>query len=153
MDIYHWLHAQVGQLFERKICTSGLDGSPLSQEGLCITVHQHMDHCAGVARIMNMMDWGEATEFVTFGQVGKEEVDEATDVYMLIAPQNIVGNTILTVRIPAHVHHFARENVQVSLPPATLHCGAWIAARSQPLFGTPCASCMCCTSWRECLSL
>jgi hypothetical protein len=44
------------------------------------------------------MDWGEATEFVSFGQVGKDEVDDTTDVYILVAPQNIVGNTIMTVR-------------------------------------------------------
>jgi hypothetical protein len=49
---------------------------------------------------MSVMDWGDATEFVTFGKVGKEEVDKATDVYVLIAPQNIVGNTIMTVHPP-----------------------------------------------------
>lgn len=47
---------------------------------------------------MSVMEWGDATEFVTFGKVGKDEVDEATDVYILVAPQNIVGNTIMTVR-------------------------------------------------------
>jgi hypothetical protein len=50
----------------------------------------------GVARIMKVMDWGEAESFVSFGAVSKEDVDEQTDVFLLIAPQNIVGSTIMT---------------------------------------------------------
>jgi hypothetical protein len=51
---------------------------------------------AGVSRIMSVMDWGEAAEFLTFGAAGRSQVDSATDVYILVAPQNIVGNTIMT---------------------------------------------------------
>ena len=47
------------------------------------------------ARIMTAMDWGEATDFVRFGAVGGEHVDEC-EYYILIAPQNVVGNTIMT---------------------------------------------------------
>ena len=53
---------------------------------------------------MTQMDWGDAQEFVRFGAVGGEHVDDC-DFYILIAPQNVVGNTIMTgltdmVRIP-----------------------------------------------------
>lgn len=41
------------------------------------------------------MDWGEATDFVRFGAVGAAHVDEC-EYYILIAPQNVVGNTIMT---------------------------------------------------------
>ena len=41
------------------------------------------------------MDWGEAQDFVHFGAVGGEHVDDC-DYYILIAPQNVVGNTIMT---------------------------------------------------------
>ena len=44
---------------------------------------------------MTMMDWGDIGEFVTFGQVGHDQIDDAS-YYILIAPQNVVGNTILT---------------------------------------------------------
>ena len=50
---------------------------------------------AGVDRIMKQMDWGEAAEFVTFGAVGAEHVDDTTDVYLVIAPQNTVGVSII----------------------------------------------------------
>eukprot|EP01024_Parvocaulis_polyphysoides_P018965 TRINITY_DN1847_c0_g1_i1.p1 TRINITY_DN1847_c0_g1~~TRINITY_DN1847_c0_g1_i1.p1 ORF type:complete len:329 (-),score=40.58 TRINITY_DN1847_c0_g1_i1:50-1036(-) len=50
---------------------------------------------SGVRQIMEMMDWGELEQFVTFGQVGADQVDDA-DYYVLIAPQNIVGGVIVT---------------------------------------------------------
>ena len=49
--------------------------------------------CSG--RIMTQMDWGEAQDFVRFGAVGGDHVDDC-DYYILIAPQNVVGNTIMT---------------------------------------------------------
>ena len=41
------------------------------------------------------MDWGDAQDFVRFGAVGGQHVDDC-DYYILIAPQNVVGNTIMT---------------------------------------------------------
>lgn len=66
-----------------------------------------------------MMDWGDATEFVTFGAVGEEEVDDSTDVYILIAPQNIVGNTILT-GLGEHVRSPADTDPNISRKPAVV---------------------------------
>ena len=42
------------------------------------------------------MDWGGVADKVTFGEVSAEDADDAADVFLLIAPQNIVGNTIMT---------------------------------------------------------
>ncbi|KAL3145428.1 hypothetical protein ABBQ38_001673 [Trebouxia sp. C0009 RCD-2024] len=50
---------------------------------------------SGVRKIMNMMDWGDIGEFVSFGEVGRDQIDDAA-YYILIAPQNVVGSTILT---------------------------------------------------------
>lgn len=44
---------------------------------------------------MNMMDWGDIGEFVSFGEVGRDQIDKAS-YYILVAPQNVVGTTILT---------------------------------------------------------
>lgn len=43
-----------------------------------------------------MMDWGDAEEFVSFGEVSAEDADCEADVFLLIAPQNVVGSTIMT---------------------------------------------------------
>lgn len=45
---------------------------------------------------MELMDWGTAGESVAFGEVSKEEAEADADVFVLIAPQNVVGNTIMT---------------------------------------------------------
>ena len=50
---------------------------------------------SGVRKIMNMMDWGDIGDFVSFGEVGRDQIDDAS-YYILIAPQNVVGSTILT---------------------------------------------------------
>ena len=41
------------------------------------------------------MDWGDIGDFVSFGEVGRDQIDDAS-YYILIAPQNVVGSTILT---------------------------------------------------------
>ena len=51
---------------------------------------------AGVRKIMEVMDWGDMKEFVQFGEVRATEVDDICSYYLLIAPQNIVGSTIMT---------------------------------------------------------
>lgn len=50
---------------------------------------------SGVRRIMEAMDWGDAINFVSFGEVGAAQIDDH-DYYILISPQNVVGNTIMT---------------------------------------------------------
>ena len=51
---------------------------------------------SGVRRIMEAMDWGDIVDFVSFGQVGADQIDAGVDHYILICPQNVVGSTIMT---------------------------------------------------------
>lgn len=48
----------------------------------------------GVSRIMKQMDWGSAAPFMSTGNIGAGEV-EGSDAFVLIAPQNIVGYSIV----------------------------------------------------------
>lgn len=50
---------------------------------------------SGVRRIMENMDWGDVFEFVSFGNVGSDHLDDSTH-YVIVAPQNVVGSTIMT---------------------------------------------------------
>ncbi|EIE24349.1 hypothetical protein COCSUDRAFT_65858 [Coccomyxa subellipsoidea C-169] len=50
---------------------------------------------SGVRRIMENMDWGEVFEFVSFGNVGSDHLDDSA-YYVIVAPQNVVGSTIMT---------------------------------------------------------
>ena len=43
---------------------------------------------------MKAMDWGPAAPFLATGQIGAEEV-EGADAFVLVAPQNIVGHSIV----------------------------------------------------------
>ena len=49
---------------------------------------------SGVRRIMDNMDWGDALDFVSFGHVNPDQLDDA-DFYILVAPQNVVGSPII----------------------------------------------------------
>jgi adenylate kinase len=49
---------------------------------------------SGVMRIMKAMEWGEAGDFISLGNLGANEVPSA-DVFILIAPQNISGASVL----------------------------------------------------------
>lgn len=49
----------------------------------------------GIMRILELMDWGEAEEFISLGSIGPEVPREEDDYYILIAPQNIVGYSVL----------------------------------------------------------
>ncbi len=44
---------------------------------------------------MENMDWGEVFEFVSFGNVGSDHLDDSA-YYVIVAPQNVVGSTIMT---------------------------------------------------------
>nr|XP_027066191.1 adenylate kinase 5, chloroplastic isoform X1 [Coffea arabica] len=53
---------------------------------------------AGSRKILEFMDWGEygaKDTFIKIGSIGAKEVDEEDDMYILVAPQNAVGNCII----------------------------------------------------------
>ena len=43
---------------------------------------------------MDNMDWGEALDFVSFGHVNPDQLDDS-DIYILVATQNVVGSPII----------------------------------------------------------
>ncbi|KAL5547667.1 hypothetical protein UlMin_002898 [Ulmus minor] len=53
---------------------------------------------AGTRTILEFMDWGDygaMGTFVNIGSIGAKEVDEKDDLFILVAPQNAVGNCII----------------------------------------------------------
>ncbi|KAJ1257868.1 hypothetical protein BS78_10G029300 [Paspalum vaginatum] len=53
---------------------------------------------AGTRKILEFMDWGDygaKGTFINIGAVGASEVDKGDDMFVLIAPQNAVGNCII----------------------------------------------------------
>ncbi|CAL5002886.1 unnamed protein product [Urochloa decumbens] len=53
---------------------------------------------AGTRKILEFMDWGHygaKGTFINIGAVGASEVDKEDDMFILIAPQNAVGNCII----------------------------------------------------------
>ncbi|KAI5320712.1 hypothetical protein L3X38_040420 [Prunus dulcis] len=53
---------------------------------------------AGTRKILEFMDWGEYEAmgtFINIGSIGGKEVDEQDDLFILVAPQNAVGNCII----------------------------------------------------------
>ncbi|XP_039165059.1 adenylate kinase 5, chloroplastic-like [Eucalyptus grandis] len=53
---------------------------------------------AGSCKILEFMDWGDhgaLGTFVKIGSIGAKEVDEQDDIFILVAPQNAVGNCII----------------------------------------------------------
>ncbi|XP_030546670.1 adenylate kinase 5, chloroplastic isoform X1 [Rhodamnia argentea] len=53
---------------------------------------------AGTRKILEFMDWGDHDAlgtFVKIGSIGAKEVDEQDDIFILVAPQNAVGNCII----------------------------------------------------------
>lgn len=53
---------------------------------------------AGTRKILEFMDWGDygaKGAFINIGAVGASEVDKEDDMFVLIAPQNAVGNCII----------------------------------------------------------
>lgn len=93
-----------------KICVQSATGAGVFQ-GLPLSL-------SGVRGIMEAMDWDEASDFVTIGAVGKEEVDDS-DYYIMIAPQNVVGNTIIT-NLEEHVEAAEAKGAAVTTINAVL---------------------------------
>ncbi|KAK9269384.1 hypothetical protein L1049_001156 [Liquidambar formosana] len=53
---------------------------------------------AGTRKILEFMDWGDygaMGNFINIGSIGAKEVDEQDDMFILVAPQNAVGNCII----------------------------------------------------------
>ncbi|GAB2216185.1 hypothetical protein Droror1_Dr00023955 [Drosera rotundifolia] len=53
---------------------------------------------AGTRKILEFMDWGDYDAkgtFINLGSIGPKEVEEEDDMFILIAPQNAVGNCII----------------------------------------------------------
>ncbi|KAL3840708.1 hypothetical protein ACJIZ3_025299 [Penstemon smallii] len=53
---------------------------------------------AGTRKILEFMDWGDdgaMGNFVKIGSIGGDEVDDQDDMFILVAPQNAVGNCII----------------------------------------------------------
>lgn len=53
---------------------------------------------AGTRKILEFMDWGNdgaMGSFINIGSVGAKEVGEQDDMFILVAPQNAVGNCII----------------------------------------------------------
>ncbi|KAJ8634853.1 hypothetical protein MRB53_009120 [Persea americana] len=53
---------------------------------------------AGTRQILEFMDWGDygaMGTFINIGSIGAKEVEEQDDIFILVAPQNAVGNCII----------------------------------------------------------
>ncbi|KAF5749557.1 adenylate kinase 5 chloroplastic [Tripterygium wilfordii] len=53
---------------------------------------------AGTRKILEFMDWGEygaMGTFINIGSIGAQDVEEQDDMFILVAPQNAVGNCII----------------------------------------------------------
>ncbi|XP_058067514.1 adenylate kinase 5, chloroplastic isoform X4 [Magnolia sinica] len=53
---------------------------------------------AGTRKILEFMDWGDYDAmgtFINIGSIGAKEVNEQDDIFILVAPQNAVGNCII----------------------------------------------------------
>ncbi|KAL7602460.1 hypothetical protein Lser_V15G23853 [Lactuca serriola] len=53
---------------------------------------------AGTRKILEYMDWGNdgaMGTFINIGAIGGRDVDEADDIFILVAPQNAMGNCII----------------------------------------------------------
>ncbi|KAI8112412.1 hypothetical protein M9434_003735 [Picochlorum sp. BPE23] len=49
---------------------------------------------SGVRRILLQMDWGEVSDQIEIGQLGRDQIDDC-QTYILISPQNITGHSVL----------------------------------------------------------
>ena len=82
--------------------TLGMQGIPLS--------------LAGGRKIMERMDWGDVADFVTFGNVNASTIDDAT-YYVLVTPQNVVGNTIMTPLLEMVIPLFPNRRAKLLFSP------------------------------------
>lgn len=73
-----------------KVCVQGSMG-----EGVMVGMPLQL---AGTKKILEFMDWGEYDAkgtFINIGSIGAKEVTDQDDMFILLAPQNAVGNCII----------------------------------------------------------
>lgn len=76
-----------------RVCVQGPMGSGTFQ-GVPLSLN-------GVRRLLVGMDWGESSselfenEFIRFGDVSKDAVDDKDDVFIILAPQSLVGCSVV----------------------------------------------------------
>jgi len=70
---------------------------------------------SGVARILDLMDWGEADEFIRRGSIGADVPTDDDDYFILIAPQNIVGYSVLPYII--EMEEVAKDRPMIMINP------------------------------------
>lgn len=73
-----------------KVCVQGSMG-----EGVMVGMPLQL---AGTRKILEFMDWGEYDAkgtFISIGSIGAKEVTDEDDMFILLAPQNAVGNCII----------------------------------------------------------
>ncbi|XP_051148358.1 adenylate kinase 5, chloroplastic isoform X2 [Andrographis paniculata] len=73
-----------------KVCVQGSMG-----EGALAGIPLQL---AGSRKIMEFMDWGDygaLGTFIRIGSIGGDQVEEEDDMFILVAPQNAVGNCII----------------------------------------------------------
>lgn len=90
LNIVRFGHTRPDQLDVRVTCDIAVPASPKDSavvQGLPLSL-------SGVRRIMDNMDWGDALDFVSFGHVNPDQLDDA-DFYILVAPQNVVASPII----------------------------------------------------------
>lgn len=70
------------------------------------------------------MDWGDLVDFVSFGNIGADQIEQDCQFYVLVAPQNVVGGGAIISKLIEMVHnpHFhARARSTVSLSISCMH--------------------------------
>ena len=98
---------------------------------------------SGVRRIMDNMDWGEALDFVSFGHVNPDQLDDS-DFYILVATQNVVGSPIIHNLIK-----MVRSSSRISLTISSMAEGMGKARHYKNQYGILlsatrwCLSCLC----------
>ena len=107
------------ELAREIVCAIAQDGKRVRvcvQGSMGVGVFQGLPlQLSGLRRLLEKMDWPEAVEpFVTFGAVGADEVDAGDDVFLLLGPQNIVGESFAPppatwTDTPMHTHTDTRR--------------------------------------------
>jgi adenylate kinase len=70
-----------------RVCVQGSMGKGVFQ-GLPLQLN-------GVRKLLDLMDWHEdVAYFISFGAIGAAEVKEEDDLFIIIAPQNIIGASV-----------------------------------------------------------
>ncbi|KAM0822808.1 hypothetical protein ACQ4PT_071275 [Festuca glaucescens] len=89
-DLLNQIDINIPELNPEMVCVQGSMG-----QGAFAGIPLQL---AGTRKILEIMDWGDygaKGAFINIGAVGASEVDKEDDMFVLIAPQNAVGNCII----------------------------------------------------------